>query len=121
MFASLVRTTAKRTQRMSVRSFQTTKPTPFNEELPGARNGVPYTEQKQNLKRPISPHVTIYAFPTIALSSITNRVTGAMLCAGVYGIGTMQLVGVDTTAMMMSLGDSGLGPMLKFGVGLNIF
>ena len=99
-----------------MRAFQTTRTTAFNEDLPGARNGVPYTELKANKKRPISPHVTIYAFPTIALSSITNRVTGAMLCAGVYGIGGMQLVGIDTTAMMMSLGNSGLGPVLKFGV-----
>ena len=39
-----------------------------------------------------------------------------MLCAGVYGIGTMSLVGIDTTGLMMTLGNSALGPALKFGV-----
>jgi succinate dehydrogenase (ubiquinone) cytochrome b560 subunit len=119
MIASLARRTARRATpiaRTNVRSFTTTNKSSFNEELPGARNGVAYTELPSNKKRPVSPHVTIYAFPVIALSSITNRVTGAMLCAGVYGIGTMSLVGIDTTGLMMTLGNSALGPALKFGV-----
>ena len=39
----------------------------------------PYTERQAKLNRPVSPHVTIYAFPTVAISSIMNRVTGVAL------------------------------------------
>ena len=38
-----------------------------------------YTERQAKLNRPVSPHVTIYAFPIVSISSITNRVTGVML------------------------------------------
>jgi len=41
-----------------------------------------YTEQMEKTGRPLSPHVTIYAFPTIALSSITVRATGILLTVG---------------------------------------
>jgi hypothetical protein len=33
-------------------------------------------------RRLVSPHVTIYAFPMAAISSITNRVTGITLSLG---------------------------------------
>ena len=101
---------------MPSRTFQTTRNTAFNEEFPGARNGVPYTELPSNKKRPLSPHVSIYAFPTIALSSITNRVTGVMLCVGVYGIGSLSLLGVDCSSIMMDLGQTSIAPVFKFGV-----
>jgi len=39
----------------------------------------PYTERQAKLNRPVSPHVTIYAFPAVAISSIMNRVTGVGL------------------------------------------
>ena len=32
-----------------------------------------YSERQAKLGRPVSPHVTIYAFPVVALSSITVR------------------------------------------------
>jgi hypothetical protein len=42
-----------------------------------------YTEKQAKKGRPLSPHVTIYKFPTVALSSITNRVTGVILTGGI--------------------------------------
>ena len=53
-----------------------------------------YTERQIETGRPVSPHVTIYAFPVTALSSITNRVTGGALAVGTGGIGTLALLGV---------------------------
>lgn len=41
-----------------------------------------YTARMEKTGRPISPHVTIYAFPMAAISSITNRVTGVALYGG---------------------------------------
>ena len=41
-----------------------------------------YTERQAKKGRPVSPHVTIYAFPAAAISSITNRVTGVVLWGG---------------------------------------
>ena len=41
-----------------------------------------YTERQAKTGRPVSPHVSIYAFPVGAISSITNRVTGAVLGVG---------------------------------------
>ena len=29
--------------------------------------------------RPVSPHITVYAFPTVAISSVTVRITGCLL------------------------------------------
>jgi len=66
--------------------------------------------------RPVSPHVMIYAFPVVALSSITVRITGVCLTIGLAGIGASSLVGGDPTAMMSSLGDSSLAPAFKFAV-----
>ena len=36
----------------------------------------PYSERMAAKGRLVSPHVTIYAFPAVAISSITVRVTG---------------------------------------------
>lgn len=46
-----------------------------------------------NVDRPISPHVTIYAFPVPALASITNRATGVALSVGVMGMSFVALGG----------------------------
>jgi hypothetical protein len=43
-----------------------------------------YTERQAKLNRPVSPHVTIYAFPVVAISSIMNRVTGVALSGKQY-------------------------------------
>ena len=48
-----------------------------------AMSAVPsYTERMASTGRPVSPDITIYAFPTIAYSSIAVRVTGMLLTAG---------------------------------------
>jgi len=47
------------------------------------RDLFPLLLKEKGLKRPTSPHVMIYAFPPIALSSITNRVTGVLLSVGI--------------------------------------
>ena len=49
--------------------------------------------------RPVSPHVTIYAFPIAALSSITNRVTGIAMAVGCFGLGSIEIVGGSGTAL----------------------
>jgi succinate dehydrogenase (ubiquinone) cytochrome b560 subunit len=41
-----------------------------------------YSEKQAKKGRPVSPHVTIYKFPPVAISSITNRVTGVILTGG---------------------------------------
>lgn len=41
-----------------------------------------YTEKQEKKGRFVSPHVTIYKFPIAAISSITNRATGAGLAVG---------------------------------------
>lgn len=49
--------------------------------------------------RPVSPHVTVYAFPAAAISSITNRVTGCALSFGAAGLGAAELLGGSGTAL----------------------
>lgn len=51
--------------------------------------------------RPVSPHVTIYAFPIAALSSITNRVTGCLISFGCLGLGAAELVGGGGTSLCL--------------------
>jgi len=75
--------------------------------------GESYTESQIKKGRPVSPHVTIYAFPVTALSSITNRVTGAALTAGTTGIGAAALFGVDVAQVAASIGSSGIAPLAK--------
>ena len=41
-----------------------------------------YTERMDKTGRPVSPHITIYAWPTIALTSVMVRATGVMLTIG---------------------------------------
>merc|ERR1711998_797970 len=72
--------------------------------MPGAyshrdEQGVPYTEQKRNVTRPVSPHVTIYAWPPTSLSSITMRFTGGALSLGMLGMGCVGLTGGDCTSL----------------------
>lgn len=75
-----------------------------------------YTEKQAKTGRPVSPHVTIYRFPIAAISSISNRVTGVALTAGVTAIGGLTLVGIDTTSIMMTIGNSPVGPIAKIAV-----
>ena len=59
--------------------------------------------------RPVSPHVTIYAFPVGALSSITNRVMGCALSFGAAGLGALEIVGGSGSALyvVQMIGSSG--------------
>lgn len=59
--------------------------------------------------RPVSPHVTIYAFPVGALSSITNRVTGVALSLGAAGLGAIEIVAGSGTSLelMQMIGSQG--------------
>jgi succinate dehydrogenase (ubiquinone) cytochrome b560 subunit len=75
-----------------------------------------YTERQDKLGRPVSPHVMIYAFPIVALSSITVRITGVVLSLGMSGIGTMALLGGDPSALMTAIGGSSLALPAKFCV-----
>eukprot|EP01114_Cavostelium_apophysatum_P004547 TRINITY_DN1483_c0_g1_i1.p1 TRINITY_DN1483_c0_g1~~TRINITY_DN1483_c0_g1_i1.p1 ORF type:complete len:207 (+),score=45.45 TRINITY_DN1483_c0_g1_i1:48-668(+) len=54
-------------------------------------------EKNASIKKPISPHVTIYKFPLPAWTSITTRVTGVALTVGVYGAGIATLWGSPHT------------------------
>jgi succinate dehydrogenase (ubiquinone) cytochrome b560 subunit len=58
--------------------------------------------------RPVSPHVTIYAFPVTALSSITNRVTGILLSVGCFGVAGIELTLGSGSALsvLQTIGDS---------------
>mmetsp|Transcript_22133 Transcript_22133/g.52039 ORF Transcript_22133/g.52039 Transcript_22133/m.52039 type:complete len:126 (+) Transcript_22133:161-538(+) len=59
--------------------------------------------------RPVSPHVTIYAFPVGAISSITNRVTGCALSFGAAGLGALEIFGGAGTSLslMQTIGSQG--------------
>jgi hypothetical protein len=52
--------------------------------------------------RPISPHVMIYAFPVVAISSITMRISGVMLSVGCAGIAGMACVDPAMPSELMS-------------------
>mmetsp|Transcript_25825 Transcript_25825/g.79436 ORF Transcript_25825/g.79436 Transcript_25825/m.79436 type:complete len:159 (-) Transcript_25825:63-539(-) len=58
-----------------------------------------YTERQDKLGRPMSPHVTTYAFPIVAFSSVTVRITGMLLSVGVGGVSVASLAGVDISAL----------------------
>jgi len=75
-----------------------------------------FASDSRQKERPVSPHVTIYAFPIAAISSITTRLTGGILTIGVYGIGVGALLGADMPGVMASLGSSSIGSLVKFGV-----
>jgi succinate dehydrogenase (ubiquinone) cytochrome b560 subunit len=63
----------------------------------------------KKLGRPVSPHVTIYAFPITALSSITNRATGCILACGFASLGGIELVFGSGSALhlMQAVGSQG--------------
>ena len=75
-----------------------------------------YTERQNKLGRPVSPHVTTYAFPVVAASSITQRVTGVLLSVGVGGVAGGALAGVDVAAIAAAVGASGAAAPAKFTV-----
>jgi succinate dehydrogenase (ubiquinone) cytochrome b560 subunit len=68
-----------------------------------------YMSRSAAAGRPVSPHVTIYAFPACALSSIATRVTGVALSLGSASLGAMELVGGDGRAAELMSGVGGGG------------
>ena len=68
-----------------------------------------YSSRMADTRRPVSPHVTIYKFPAVALSSITTRVTGCALSFGCAGLGIVELFGGSGGALelMSAIGSSG--------------
>mmetsp|Transcript_14717 Transcript_14717/g.23804 ORF Transcript_14717/g.23804 Transcript_14717/m.23804 type:complete len:173 (+) Transcript_14717:79-597(+) len=84
-----------------------------------------YTARMKKTGRPVSPHVTIYAFPVGAISSITNRVTGCALSFGAFGLGGLDMVmGPGTSlSLMQYVGSQGflIAAPAKFAVSFCIF
>ena len=88
-------------------------------------------------ERPLSPHITIYAWPVSAIASIsirgmlffyfvefsnifTLKVTGVALTVGMYGIGLGSLAGLDVAPIMQDIGNSGVGALAKFSISFPI-
>eukprot|EP00590_Aulacoseira_subarctica_P007889 CAMPEP_0172423712 /NCGR_PEP_ID=MMETSP1064-20121228/17688_1 /TAXON_ID=202472 /ORGANISM="Aulacoseira subarctica , Strain CCAP 1002/5" /LENGTH=141 /DNA_ID=CAMNT_0013165221 /DNA_START=181 /DNA_END=603 /DNA_ORIENTATION=+ len=83
-----------------------------------------YSERMKRTGRPVSPHVTIYAFPIAAIASITNRVTGCILSGACAGIGLVEIFGGPgtTLSLMQEIGSCSLAaPMSKFGLSFCFF
>lgn len=80
-----------------------------------------YTEKMDLTGRPVSPHVTIYAFPTIAITSIAVRITGVCLTIGTTGVATMALLGGNDAPsnFASSIASSSAAPLAKFAVGFS--
>eukprot|EP00499_Haloplacidia_sp_CaronLabIsolate_P010295 CAMPEP_0196769468 /NCGR_PEP_ID=MMETSP1104-20130614/562_1 /TAXON_ID=33652 /ORGANISM="Cafeteria sp., Strain Caron Lab Isolate" /LENGTH=169 /DNA_ID=CAMNT_0042139563 /DNA_START=8 /DNA_END=517 /DNA_ORIENTATION=+ len=87
-----------------------------------AVRGKSYTAAQQEKGRPLSPHVTIYKFPVVAMSSITVRATGVGLAAGMSAMGMAALFGTDVTQMMYAFKDAAplLVPPAKFAVAFGL-
>ena len=49
--------------------------------------------------RPMSPHMTVFAFPIIAVSSGFNRLTGTLMSLGCAGFGALDIVGGSGTSL----------------------
>jgi len=75
-----------------------------------------YTDRMKRLGRPVSPALTIYAFPMAALSSVTVRITGCLLTAGCTGIAVASLVHPDLPGLVSAFAASGIAPLAKFSV-----
>mmetsp|Transcript_29880 Transcript_29880/g.68942 ORF Transcript_29880/g.68942 Transcript_29880/m.68942 type:complete len:216 (-) Transcript_29880:1686-2333(-) len=79
-----------------------------------------YTARMKKTGRPVSPHVTIYAFPIAAIASITNRVTGVALSFGAMGLGGVELMGGPGSALSLMEAVASYGPLVaasgKFAV-----
>lgn len=71
-----------------------------------------YTERMSRTGRPVSPHVAIYSFPITALTSITNRVTGVALSFGCAGLGAVELINGDGSAMTLMSDIASMGPII---------
>eukprot|EP00924_Labyrinthula_sp_SR-Ha-C_P016350 snap_masked-scaffold_6-processed-gene-0.44-mRNA-1 protein AED:0.08 eAED:0.08 QI:0/-1/0/1/-1/1/1/0/157 len=76
-----------------------------------------YIKRQESLNRPVSPHVTIYAFPLAAISSIAHRVSGGLLAVGLYGTAFASLMTINVPELYMAIGNTAaLGSLTKFTV-----
>jgi len=89
-----------------------------------------YSARMDKTGRPISPHVFIYRFPMIALSSITVRITGVLASAGLFAVGGATLLGgadfvpatvLDFSSVSKKMVGFDLEPAAKAAVGFTIF
>jgi len=65
----------------------------------------------------MSPHVTIYAFPVSAISSVAHRITGVALGAGFYLAGITAALGGDAVALVQTIGSVPVvGAFCKFNM-----
>ena len=64
----------------------------------------------------VSPHVTIYAFPVAAITSVTNRITGGALWVGLSGVGVYSIMGGDVASTVACIKASSLAAPAKFSV-----
>lgn len=63
-----------------------------NDALRGAEN---YDARNKRLNRPLSPHMTIYKWPSNMVESIAHRITGMTLSGLLYGLAFGKLHTVD--------------------------
>lgn len=89
---------------------------PLRRSVSSAAESMSYTERMKAKGRPVSPHVTRYAFPIVAISSITQRVTGVLLTVGLGGVAGVSLAGGDVGGIASALGASSVAPAAKFAV-----
>ncbi|XP_060568000.1 succinate dehydrogenase cytochrome b560 subunit, mitochondrial-like isoform X2 [Ruditapes philippinarum] len=72
-----------------------------------------YWKKNRDRNRPLSPHLTIYKLPVTAVMSISNRITGTILTAVIYGGPIIYLLGSNDFAgylqMVQSWGPVGTG------------
>ena len=97
----------------NVRSFGSSAPNS------GSNDEKSYVDRMEATGRPVSPHVTIYAFPVTAVSSIMTRATGVGLAGGMAVFGVWGVLGgtVEPALLMHQIGNTPLlGTVAKFSV-----
>jgi succinate dehydrogenase (ubiquinone) cytochrome b560 subunit len=74
--------------------------------------------------RPVSPHVSMYQFPIVVVSSGMNRVTGVLLTLACATLGTVEVLAGSGGALhlMEAIGSSHpvVAYTFKFGAAFNI-
>jgi len=67
------------------------------------RDGEGFWTKNDRMKRPMSPHITIYSFPMPAVMSITNRITGVAWSFVIAGAGWGALMYPGDSAAMLAM------------------
>jgi len=73
--------------------------------------------------RPLSPHVTLYAFPLAALMSVSHRATGIVMTFGSVGISALAVFGscrIQDYTAAFQLAAPLLVPFAKAGVAFSL-